>query len=101
MHYRRTPAWLDERHLVVPANSILHSDALIKLDQIGAAAKQHMLAVVDDFARSRMLVRRRSAAEKRTLLEQSDAESTFGQRASGRKARETASGHSDGGLSWT
>ena len=47
--------------------------ALVELDQIGAAAEQHVLAVVHYFAGARMLVRRSAPSEIRTAFEKSHA----------------------------
>jgi hypothetical protein len=45
------------------------SDTVIELHQVGAEAKQDVLAVVDDFARAGLFPGRGPAAEERTLLE--------------------------------
>ncbi len=55
--------------MVVPANFVFNAETLVKLDQIGAAAEQHMLAVVHDFAGAGMLIGRGAATQIRTPLE--------------------------------
>ena len=50
-------AGFDERHRVVPADILRDADALVKGKQIGAATKENVLAVVDDFTGAWMLVR--------------------------------------------
>ncbi len=55
---RTPPARLDHRHLAGPVNLVRNADAPIEAHQIGAAAEQHMLAVVDHLAHARMQIRR-------------------------------------------
>ncbi len=88
-------AGLDEGHLVEPADFIFDADAPVELDQIGADAKQHVLAVVDDFAGAGMLVGRSAAAEIGTPLEESDAKAGVGQGAGGGESGQAATGDGD------
>ena len=97
-HHGSAAAGLDEGHLVVPADLVGDADAVVKLEQIGADAKQNVLAVVDDFAGAGMFPRGSAAAEERALLEERDAESVVGQGAGGGESGETASGDGDCGL---
>ena len=41
---------------VVPANLVFDSQPFVKIDQVGAAAEQHMLAIVHDLTGARMLI---------------------------------------------
>ena len=50
------------------------ADALVELDEVGADAKEHVLAVVYDFTGAGMLPGGSATAEEGTLLEQGDAE---------------------------
>ena len=68
----------DEVHLIEPADLIGDADAIVELQQVGADAKQNVLAVVDDFGGAGMFPGRGAAAEERTFLEESGAESRVG-----------------------
>ena len=46
----------NERDLVVPANLLFHAETAIELDQVGAAAQQHVLAVVHNFSGAGQLI---------------------------------------------
>ncbi len=59
----------------------LDSDALVELNQVGAATQQNVLAVIYDFAGAGMLVGRRTSAKVGTLFEKSDSQTAFSQRA--------------------
>ncbi len=48
---------------VEPAEFVERADAAVKVDEIGAAAEEEMLAVVDDFAGARVLVGRCASAD--------------------------------------
>src|SRR5579863_4948877 len=78
-HDRGASTGFEERHGVVPADVVAHADALVEIDQVGAGAKQNVLAVVDDLAGSGMLVGGGASAEEGTLLENGDAETGVGQ----------------------
>jgi hypothetical protein len=69
-HHRGAAAGFDESHLVVPADLVGDADALVELDQVGAGAKENVLAVVDDLAGAGMLVGRSASAEEGTLFEE-------------------------------
>ena len=71
-------ARLDERHLVVPADLVGDANAFVELDEISTDAKQDVLAVVDYFTGSGMLVRRGAAAEERALLEERHVKTVVG-----------------------
>ncbi len=79
-----------EGEVVVPANFVLHAEASVEVDEIGATTEQDVLAVVDDFASSRMLIRRCPSAEIRATLEQGDAIANFGERAGSGETGEAA-----------
>src|SRR5258708_27405498 len=88
---RLSSARLDESHAVKPANLVLDSDSAIKRDQIGAASKEHVLAVVHDLASSGMFVRRSAASEVGTAFEDGHAETAVRECARGGKAAQSAS----------
>ena len=98
LHDRGAAAGLDEGHFVVPANLVGDPDAVVERQQIGADAKQNVLAVVDDFAGAGMFPGGGAATEEGTLLEEGDAEALVGEGAGGGESGETASGDGDCGL---
>src|SRR5215831_19228053 len=100
-HHRNTTTGFDEVHSIEPADLIGNTDSFVELHQVRADAEQHVLAVVDDFARTGMLVRRGAASEKRALLEQGNAEADVGKRTSGSQSGETTSDDGDSGLGWS
>src|SRR5580692_9725992 len=83
----------DERHLVRPANLILDANPPVKLDQICARTKQHVLAIIDDFAGGRMLIGRSPSAKIGTALEQRDLYSALREGASRGNPGQSASNH--------
>jgi hypothetical protein len=51
-----------------PPDFIFHSAAPVEINQVGAAAEQHVLTVIDNLSGSGMLIRRCSAPEVGTSL---------------------------------
>jgi hypothetical protein len=51
----------------------LHCCTLIKIEQIGAAAEQHVLAIVDNLACTRMPIRRGAPSKIGTALKERHA----------------------------
>ena len=68
------------------------ADAAIEVFEIGAATEGDVLTIVDVFAVGQD-VGSRAAAEKRTLLEESNAPARFSQRDAGRQTRQPAADH--------
>src|ERR1700724_681985 len=89
VHHAGAAARLDKSHHVIPADFVFHADAAIELDQVGTAAKQDVLAVVDDFAGSGMLVGRCASAEIRPALKERDAKAGIGESAGGGESSQT------------
>ena len=56
----------------VEADQVSRADAAIEVEQVGAAAQQHVLAVVQFFAGLRVFERPRPAAERPAGFEQRD-----------------------------
>ncbi len=84
---RGAPARLQKGQPVIPANFLLHADVPVKLHEVGAAAEQHVLAVVHHLAGARMLVGRCASAEIGAAFKQSHAKTAIGERASSRQTR--------------
>ena len=78
MHYAGAAAGLDESHFIEPTDFVFHADAAVELDEVGADAEEDMLAIIDDFTGSGMLVGRSATAEVRAALEEGDAETGVG-----------------------
>ncbi len=89
----RAASGLDECHVLIPANFIFHANAAVELDKVGADPEQDVLAVVDHFAGTGMLVGGCATAEIRTALEESDAETGVGKGAGGGQSGEAAAGY--------
>jgi hypothetical protein len=93
VHHRCPSARFDEGHLIEPVNLAIDSDATVELDEIRAAAKQHVLTVVDNLTCAGMLVGRRAPTEIGASLEQGNVEAGRTQRACRRQSGQTASDH--------
>ena len=76
------------------------ADAAIEADEIGAAAEEHMLAVVDDLVDAGMQIRTGTAAQVAAALEQLHAQARLGQSASRAHAGH-ASADDSNGFHWT
>jgi len=72
-----------ERQVLIPANLVLDSRTAIEIEQIGAAAEQHMLAIIDYLAGAGMLIRRGPSAKIRTALKERYAKASLCQGAPG------------------
>lgn len=59
-----------ERQPVVPADSVFDSESPIKIAEVGAAAEQDVLTVIDDFAGTGMFIRRSSTAKEWLAFEE-------------------------------
>ena len=57
-----------------PVDALRHADTPVEPKQIGAAAEEHMLAVVDDLIHARMPIRRRPSAQVATALHKGDTQ---------------------------
>ena len=97
-HHAGAAAGLDESHFVVPADFVFDADAAVELDQVGANAKQNVLAVVDDLAGAGMLVGGSASAEIGAALEESDAKAGISKGTGGGETGEAAAGDGYGGL---
>src|SRR5215510_5919754 len=86
---------LDENQFLEPLNLIADAKLLVEVDQVGAAAEQHMLAVVHYFAGTRMFIRRRAPAHIRTALEQRDVKIGTSKRTAGGQPGETGANNCD------
>src|SRR6266403_2671196 len=86
---------LEERQFLIPANFVLNPRATIEIEQVGAAAEQHMLAIVDNFAGARMLIRRGAPAKIGAALKQGHAKPSFGQGTSSGQASQPTSSYCD------
>ena len=93
---RCAPSGLEKRQFVIPANFVLDSRAAVKIEQVRAAAEQHMLAVINSLPGAGMLIGRCAPTEIGSAFKERDAKPSISQGASGGKARESASGDGDG-----
>src|SRR5215470_16149600 len=87
---------LDESQFLKPADFAVDAETLVEINEVGATAKKNVLAVVHDFAGSRMLVGRCATAKVGTPLEQGDLESDIGQSAARSQTGKAASNHGYG-----
>src|ERR1700675_1005982 len=92
-HHAGAAAGLDKSHHVIPADFVFHADTAIELDQVCTDAKQDVLAVVDDFAGSGMLVGRCASAEIGPALKERDAKAGIGESAGGGESSQTTAGY--------
>jgi hypothetical protein len=89
-------AGLDHRHLAGPVDAARGADAAIETDEIGAAAEEHVLAVVNDFAHAGMKIRTGAPAQVAASLDEPHGESGIGEGAGRAHAGHAASNHGDG-----
>ena len=93
LEYIDRPAWPHEIQAVMEANLVVHSATAVEVQQVGEAAQQYVLAVVDVV---RVFVRRiegeRSGAapQKRTRFVQIDFETNRAQRSGGGETGESS-----------
>ena len=95
-HHGGAAAGFDEGHLVVPADLVGDTDAVVELDQVGADAKEDVLAVVDDLAGAGMFVGRSAAAEIGAALKKRYAKAGVGESAGSGESGEAAAGNGYG-----
>ena len=88
-------ARLDEGQAIEPADGIADAQAAVKIDEVDAVAQQHMLAVIDHLAGSRVFVRGGAAAKVAPLLQQADLVAGIGQGTRGRETCQSTANHSD------
>jgi len=65
--------------LIKPTDLIFNPDSPIELNEIGATTEQHVLTVVYDFARGRMLVGGGPPAKVSAAFEECDAKTAVGE----------------------
>ena len=95
---RAPPSRLDHGHIAGPADAVGDPDAPVEAGKVGAAAEEHVLAIVDDFADTRMEMGRGPSAEVGTPLDQLDAQPGFGQGAGGAHAGNPPAHNGDSSL---
>src|SRR4051794_33736204 len=88
-------AGLNVCETVVPTDLAFDSEAAVEIAEIGAAAEENVLAVVDDLAGAGMFIGGGASAEIGTLFEQRDAESGVGERAASGESGESAADNGD------
>src|SRR5579872_941073 len=98
LDHREAPARLKKSQLVVPANLALDAQPFVELNQVDAAAEQHVLAVVHHFASAGMLIRGSASAKIRPALKQGHAKAARGKGASGSESRQSAAHHRYSGI---
>ena len=77
-------------------NLVRNAETAIEADQIGAAAEERVLAVVDDLMHARMQIGAGAAAEVAPALDQLHAKASLGQSASRAHAGDASANNGDG-----
>jgi hypothetical protein len=88
-------ARLNHRHLAGPMNAVGDANSFVEPREIRAAAKEHMLAVVDDFVHTGMQVGTGPSAEIAAPFYQLHAQACLGQRAGSTHAGNPAADDGD------
>ncbi len=88
-----TAAGLDHGHLARPVNLFELADPLVETNKIGAAAKQDVLAIVDDLVDAWMQIRACAAPKITAPLDESHAEPRLSECARGAHAGNAAAYH--------
>src|SRR5215471_5592990 len=83
-------AGLDENQFVEPLNFVADAELRVEVDQIGAAAEQHMLTVIYYFTSAGMFIGGSASAHVRPALEQGDVEIRTRERTTGGQSRQAA-----------
>ena len=78
LEHRAAAARLDEGHAIVPENLAGGADLLVESHQVGTAAEEHMLAVVDSLFGAGMTVGGGAAAEIAAALDHGDCKAAIG-----------------------
>src|SRR5579883_2485896 len=98
---RKAPAGFEKIELAIEADAVAHAESGVKIQQVGAAAQQDVLAVIDDFGFRSLLSRsgigRGAAAWKRPGFEDIDLESRAAERSRGGESGESAAGNENFG----
>src|SRR6185437_659508 len=94
--FRAAAAGLDHGHLGGPVDFVLDADAAIEADEVGAAAEEDVLAVVDDFVDAGMEVGGGASAEVAAALGELHAIAGFGEGAGSAHAGDAAADDGDG-----
>ena len=93
---QRTPAsGLNHRHLICPVDAAGRAHPLVESNEVGAAAEENVLAVIDVLVDTWMEVRTGASTEIVAPLDEVDAVACFNQRASGRKTGDTTAQYGD------
>ena len=88
-------AGLDEGEVVVPADGVERVEAAIEVDEVGASADQHMLAVIDDLSGAGMFVGGGAASDVGAAFEQADLIAAVGEGAGGGESGEASADDGD------
>jgi hypothetical protein len=83
---RSSPTRFQKYQFLVPANLVFHAGAPVEINKIRATTEQHVLAVIDHFTGTWMLIRRRPAPEIRPTLKERDAGTSIRKSATHREA---------------
>jgi hypothetical protein len=75
-----------------------YANSPVETEEIGAAAEEHMLAVVDDFTDPGMKVRRGAPAKITSAFDELDPETGFGECAGSAHTSDTTTDDSHSGL---
>src|SRR5712692_1021820 len=92
LHFSFAALRIEEEEAVEEFDFAGDADAAVEIIEIGTAAERDVLAIVDVLAVGQH-VRRRAAAEKGTLFEQTNAPAGFSQRDAGCQSRQPAADH--------
>ena len=92
-------AGLDHGHFFGPVNLLFDADPAVETDEVGAAAEEDVLAVVDDFVDAGMQIGRGASAEVAAALDELHAVAGFGESAGCAHAGYAAS--NDGDDAWS
>jgi hypothetical protein len=93
---RAAAAGLDHCHLAGPVNLVRNAEMMVEADEIGAAAEERMLAVVDDFVDAGMEIGTGATTEVAAALDELHAEASLGESAGRAHAGDTCADDGDG-----
>ena len=88
---RSTAARLNHGHLAGPVDLIVNANAFVESDEVGAAAEENMLTVVNDFVDARMQIGAGAPAQIAATFDKLYVKTCFSQRTGSAHAGDTTS----------